>query len=71
MKKLLCVLLALTAVCAFAGCVNHNDGKCDNCKTEGGLLNPVTQNEEGDKELCAKCWAEELEDAISEELFGK
>ncbi len=70
MKKILCVLMAVLAIGCFAGCdlfVNHDDGKCDNCKTEGGILNPVTQNDEGDKELCAECWLDELE----EELTGK
>lgn len=71
MKKILAVLLTVVALGCLVGCVNHNDGKCDECKTEGGLLNPVTQNEEGNKELCAQCWLKELENAASEELFGK
>lgn len=29
MKKILSVVLALTAVFALAGCVDHNDGVCD------------------------------------------
>lgn len=30
MKKILCVLLALTSVFCFAGC---KDGRCDECKS--------------------------------------
>ncbi len=70
MKKLLCALLAVVAVGCFAGCVDHDDGKCDECGTSGGLLNPVVQNEEGDKELCAKCWAEELGEDWEDVLLG-
>jgi len=66
MKKILCTVLALASIFCLAGCVNHNDGKCDECGTEGGLLNKVTQNEEGDLELCAECWLKEVE----KELMG-
>lgn len=52
MKKILVALLALSAVFCFASCKN---GKCDECGTKGGLLNPVTYNEETGDELCAEC----------------
>ena len=67
MKKILCALAAVLALGCFAGCVNHDDGKCDECGTEGGLINKVTQNKEGDLELCAECWVKELE----KELMGE
>ena len=49
MKKILCVLLALTAVCCFAGCVDHNDGVCD-YKDCGKTLGVIRYDEE--HELC-------------------
>ena len=61
MKKLLCMMMAIVAslsVMAFATACE--DGKCDKCKTDGGLLNEVTVDEDG--ELCAKC---RLEDALA------
>lgn len=71
MKKLLCTVLALTALFAFAGCVDHNDGKCDECGTEGGLINKVTQNKEGDEEKCGECWLKELGADWEKELMGE
>ena len=69
MKKILCVVLALTAIFAFAGCVNHNDGKCDECGADG-KLDMVEQYDEK-TELCLKCAAEaaldELESAASKD----
>lgn len=58
MKKILCALLALSAVFCFAGCVDHNDGVCDHkdCKA---TLTVVRYDE--DHELC-------LEHAIEEGL---
>ena len=65
MKKLLCALMALTTVFCFAGCVDHNDGECDECGAAG--LAAVVVRYDDDTELCLKCAAElaveELEDA--------
>ncbi len=49
MKKILSVVLALTAIFALAGCVDHNDGVCDHkdCKN---TLSVVRYNEK--TELC-------------------
>ncbi len=72
MKKILCTLLAVLAIgCCFAGCVNHNDGKCDECKTEGGLFNPVTRNEEENEEYCTACWVKKYGEEWEEKLFGE
>ncbi len=77
MKKLICALLAIMAIGCFAGCVDHNDGKCDECDTNGGMLNPVLHYE-GD-ELCATCAdkkfteaeLEAMADAIEAEYMEK
>ena len=70
MKKILCSILAVTALFAFAGCVNSNDGKCDKCKTEGGLINKVFKTEEGD-EICGKCALEEYGAEWEKLLMGE
>ena len=62
MKKLLCMALALTALFAFAGCVDHNDGKCDECGANG-KLDFVEQYDEK-TELCLKCAMEAGLDAL-------
>lgn len=51
MKKLLCAVLAFTAVCCFAGCVDHTDGICDHkdCDVKLGVV-----QYEKDVELCVK-----------------
>jgi hypothetical protein len=56
MKKILCALLALTSVICLAGCVNHNDGVCDN-KDCDATLTVVRYNEK--TELCLKHAIEE------------
>ncbi len=66
MKKILCVLMAVLAIGCFAGCVDHNDDVCDKCDSK--IL--VTQNEKGDKELCAECWAKEVGDALDDAING-
>lgn len=58
MKKLLCALLALSAVFCLAGCVDHNDGVCDykGCDKTLGVI-----RYDAEHELC-------LEHAIEEGL---
>ena len=68
MKKLFCTLLALAAVFCFAGCVNHNDGKCDECG-ENGKLDFVKQYDEK-SELCLECAIEIGLDELDKELNG-
>ena len=62
MKKLLCTVLALTALFAVAGCVDHNDGKCDECGADGKL--DLVQQYDDETELCIKCAAEAALDEI-------
>ncbi|MBQ8283580.1 MAG: hypothetical protein IJX75_00660 [Clostridia bacterium] len=64
MKKVLCLLLALTAVCCFAGCT---DGKCDECKTEKNV--EVYEDLDG-KEYCPSCAAEAALHKGIDNLFG-
>ena len=62
MKKILCALLALTAVCCFAGCT---DGKCDECKTEEYVK--VYETKDGKEvEYCPECYAK----AVADNLLG-
>lgn len=49
MKKILSIALALTAIFALAGCVDHNDGVCDK-KDCGRTLTVVRYDEK--TELC-------------------
>ncbi len=66
MKKLLAVLMALTAIFCFAGC---EDGKCDECKTEKNVQ--VYETKDGDKqELCPLCYAEKVADGFLGGLLG-
>ncbi len=53
MKKILCVLMALLTIGCLAGCVDHQDGICDECKEEGAYQ---SLDREIDDELCTKCW---------------
>ncbi len=64
MKKILCALIAVTAMgFCLAGCfVNHNDGKCDECKSTLGV---VRYNEE--TELCPTHAAEKFRDEIEKQ----
>ncbi len=70
MKKLLCLFLAVAAVGCFAGCVDHNDGKCDEC----GEKNATVKQYDEKTELCLSCatkkLAEELEEGASD-LVGE
>ena len=66
MKKILCVLLALTAVCCFAGCA---DGKCDTCETEENVKE--YELKDGDKvEYCPKCYTKAVADNLLGGLLG-
>ena len=56
MKKILCALLAAMSVFCLAGCVDHNDGVCDN-KDCDATLTVVRYNEK--TELCLKHAIEE------------
>ncbi len=56
MKKLLCALMAVMAVFCMAGCVDHNDGVCDN-KDCDATLTVIRYNEK--TELCLKHAIEE------------
>ena len=51
MKKLLCVVLALSAIFCFAGCEN---GKCDECGAKDSTVRVYEYDGEKD-ELCPKC----------------
>lgn len=50
MKKILCMLLALSAVFCLAGCEN---GKCDECGREGDDVRVYETLD--DQELCGAC----------------
>lgn len=66
MKKILCVLLAMTAVFCFAGC---QDGKCDECKTEEYV--EVYETKDGDKvEYCPTCYAKKVANGFLGGLLG-
>lgn len=65
MKKLVCILMALTAVFCFAGC---KDGKCDDCKSEKNVK--VYEELEG-KEYCPTCAVEAGLHAGIDSIFGK
>ncbi len=66
MKKLLCVLLALTAVCCFASCT---DGKCDDCETKENVK--VYETKDGDEvEYCPSCYAKAVGNNILGGLLG-
>ncbi len=66
MKKILCVLMAVLSIGCLAGCVDHNDGLCDECGAKW-----ATQNKEKDKELCLACWAKEGIDAANSLINGE
>jgi hypothetical protein len=61
MKKLLALILALSAVFCFAGC---EDGKCDECGRKSDDVKVYEKLD--DQELCAICAAKEL----GESMFG-
>ena len=69
MKKLLCGILAVTALFCLAGC---EDGKCDDCKTEKNVK--VYEIEDKNVELCPSCLIERgvdnVTDGIMDGLFG-
>ena len=65
MKKLLCGILAVTALFCLAGC---EDGKCDDCKTEKNVK--VYEIEDKEVELCPSCLAERGAHNIIDGLFG-
>ena len=66
MKKILCVLLALTAVCCFAGCT---DGKCDTCETKENVK--VYETKDGEEvEYGPTCYAKAVADNILGGLLG-
>ncbi len=66
MKKVLCLLLALTAVCCFAGCT---DGKCDDCKTEENVK-VYTKSDGEEVEYCPTCYAKQVANGILGGLLG-
>ena len=57
MKKILAVLLAVSAVFCFAGCEN---GKCDEC----GAKNDTVKVYEDEGEFCWTCALEKLGEEI-------
>jgi len=66
MKKVLCVLLALTTVFCFAGCT---DGKCDTCKTTENVK--VYEKSDGEEvEYCPTCYAKAVANGILGGLLG-
>ncbi len=66
MKKFLCMLLAVLSIGCLVGCTDHDDDKCDECKKETSLLNPVIRWEDK-KELCLEC----AENEYGPEEFAK
>ena len=65
MKKILCVLLAMTAVFCFAGC---EDGKCDEC---GRKADDVKVYEKLDnQELCGSCAVKAGWNGLGDAIFG-
>ncbi len=73
MKKIFCTLLAVLAIgCCFAGCVNHDDDKCDECGKKETFLNPVETWVDEKEELCSQCalkkYEAELGDAIKDAI---
>ncbi|MBQ8295743.1 MAG: hypothetical protein IJX87_04840 [Clostridia bacterium] len=66
MKKLLCVLMVLTAVFCFAGCT---DGKCDGCETKENVKVYTTKDDK-EVEYCPKCYAEKVADNVLGGLLG-
>lgn len=69
MKKILCVLLAMTAVFCFAGC---QDGKCDECKTEENVA--VYEVDGKEVEYCQECRVKkglnDIKDNINDTING-
>ena len=66
MKKLLCGILAVTALFCFAAC---QDGKCDECKTEENVK--VYETKDGEEvEYCPLCYAKKVGDNILGGLLG-
>ncbi len=70
MKKILSILMAILAIGCMAGCVDHDDEKCDKCKKEDALLNRVIRWED-DKELCVECAMEEYGQDFVNEMKDK
>ena len=66
MKKLLCVVLALSAIFCFAGCEN---GKCDECGAENNGVQVYEHDGEKD-ELCLKCFGEKAWEGVGDAIFG-
>lgn len=66
MKKIICVLMAVMALGCFAGCVDHNDGVCDECGTNKGVI----QYDE-DNELCPACAAKKAIDKVNSAINDK
>ena len=65
MKKLLALILALSAVFCFAGC---EDGKCDDCKTKENV--EVVEIKGEDVELCPSCAAKRAANNIIDGILG-
>ena len=59
MKKLLALVMALSAVFCFAGC---EDGKCDECGRKGDDVKVYEDLD--DQELCGACALKAAGDAI-------
>ncbi len=55
MKKWLCMLLAIATLGCLAGCVNHDDDKCDECGKKETVANPVETWVDENEELCLQC----------------
>ena len=71
MKKVLCILMALTAVFCLAGC---EDGKCDDCGRKADDV-AVRELKDGEKELCDDCaikagWEDLKDTSIGDILDG-
>ena len=66
MKKILCGILAVTALFCFAAC---QDGKCDECKTEENVK--VYETKDGEEvEYCPECYLKKVGDNILGGLLG-
>ncbi len=65
MKKVLCILLALTSIFCLAAC---EDGRCDECRSDKNV--EIYEIDGKDKELCPQCALEAGWDGLGDAIFG-
>ncbi len=66
MKKILCLVLAIMTLGCLAGCVNHDDDKCDLCGKKEVALNPVETWVDEKEEYCLQCAVKEYGEEVME-----